>query len=232
MAATGKVWLVGAGPGDPELLTVKAVRVLSRVDVVVYDRLVSAAILDLVPQGVTRIFAGKAAGHHVLGQDEINRTVAGLALAGHEVARLKGGDPFVFGRGGEEALDLRRRGIPFEVVPGPLSVRASRAGDQLELDVAYDAPRGWHSLIVTADPAAPDLREPLAGACADAGLFLREITRPRPTLEHVFMRLSFRRRISVSRLFNMTQLTLPAVLPLTEQGHPLLVVLHALVGHG
>jgi len=118
MAATGKVWLVGAGPGDPELLTVKAVRVLSRVDVVVYDRLVSAAILDLVPQGVTRIFAGKAAGHHVLGQDEINRTVAGLALAGHEVARLKGGDPFVFGRGGEEALDLRRRGIPFEVVPG------------------------------------------------------------------------------------------------------------------
>ena len=103
------VMLVGAGPGDPDLLTMKAHRLLSEVDVIVYDRLVAKEILALIPKAVERVFAGKRA---------FNVLLTDLARTGKRVMRLKGGDPFVFGRGGEEALHLVQQGIPFEVVPG------------------------------------------------------------------------------------------------------------------
>ena len=114
----GKIFLVGAGPGDPELLTLKAARLLAAADVVVYDRLVSAAVLDLVPPGAARIYAGKAAASHALPQDEINALLVRLARSGRSVVRLKGGDPFIFGRGSEEAAYLMRHGVAVEVVPG------------------------------------------------------------------------------------------------------------------
>lgn len=112
------VSLVGAGPGDPELLTLKALRVLQRADVVVYDRLISPDVLDLIPKGTARIYAGKASGDHARPQDETNELLVRLARAGHRVVRLKGGDPLTFGRGSEEALYLARHGVPCEIVPG------------------------------------------------------------------------------------------------------------------
>ncbi|GAB6054470.1 hypothetical protein JCM17960_32900 [Magnetospira thiophila] len=118
MNSLGKVYLVGGGPGDPELLTRKAYRLLSEADAVVYDRLVSPVIVDLVPEGCTRIFVGKASGQHTLQQDKINELLVTLAQSNRRVVRLKGGDPYIFGRGSEEALHLARHGIPFEIVPG------------------------------------------------------------------------------------------------------------------
>lgn len=118
MKQTGQVYLVGAGPGDPDLLTVKAVNILKKADAVVYDRLISKDILDLVPRGCARIFAGKAAGNHAIPQNEMNELLVGLARANRVVVRLKGGDPFVFGRGSEEAAHLALNHIKFEVIPG------------------------------------------------------------------------------------------------------------------
>ena len=123
----GKVYLIGAGPGDPGLLTVKGREALERADVVVYDRLAHPSLLDYAPPSAERIFAGKARGQQELTQDGINSLLVQKAQAGLRVARLKGGDPFVFGRGGEEALELARNGVPFEVVPGVSSAIAAPA---------------------------------------------------------------------------------------------------------
>ena len=113
-----KVYLVGAGPGDPELLTVKALRLLQNADVIVYDRLVSDAVLALIPSGTARIYVGKVSGNHSLPQGEINELLVRLSARNRTVVRLKGGDPYVFGRGSEEAAELAANGVPFEVVPG------------------------------------------------------------------------------------------------------------------
>ena len=114
----GKVYLVGAGPGDPELITLKGLNCLRAADVVVYDRLVSPLLLEEAPSQATRVFVGKGPGCHSMKQEEINALLIKYAQQGHLVVRLKGGDPFVFGRGGEEALALADAGIPFEIVPG------------------------------------------------------------------------------------------------------------------
>lgn len=120
----GKVYLVGAGPGDPGLLTLKGRQVLESCDCVIYDHLVNPALLDFAPRFAERIYAGKQAGRHYVPQEQINRLLVDRAGAGRVVARLKGGDPFLFGRGGEEAQALAAAAVPWEVVPGVSSALA------------------------------------------------------------------------------------------------------------
>ncbi len=120
----GKVWLAGAGPGDPGLLTVKAKRLIETADVIVYDRLVGDAVLSLIPCGTERIDVGKTSGHHPVPQEEISRILLKEAQKGKKVLRLKGGDPFVFGRGGEEIELLSSHQIPYEIIPGITSAVA------------------------------------------------------------------------------------------------------------
>jgi uroporphyrin-III C-methyltransferase len=120
----GKVFLVGSGPGDPELLTLKADRLIKSADVMVCDQLPGKEILESIPESVEKIDAGKSAGNHKLSQNEINQVLINKAREGKTVVRLKGGDPYIFGRGGEEAEELVKEGINFEVVPGITSAIA------------------------------------------------------------------------------------------------------------
>lgn len=124
MSVHARVHLIGAGPGDPELITLRGARLLERAEVVLYDRLVHPALLERVPADALRVFVGKRCGRASVTQAEINRMMVEYARAGLRVVRLKGGDPFILGRGAEECLELARHGIPFEVVPGVSSVTA------------------------------------------------------------------------------------------------------------
>jgi uroporphyrin-III C-methyltransferase len=129
----GKVVLVGAGPGDPDLLTLKALKAIEAAEVVVYDRLVPAEVLALIPKGTARIDVGKQSGYHPIPQDEINALLVRLARAGRMVVRLKGGDPFIFGRGFEEALALEKAGIACEVIPGITAAQGCAASLRVPL---------------------------------------------------------------------------------------------------
>lgn len=133
MVESGKVFLVGAGPGDPELLTLKAAKALRSADVVLHDELVSPEILALIPARAQLLNVGKRAGKKSAAQKEINRLLIEHALLGLQVVRLKGGDPFIFGRGGEELEALRQAGVPVEVIPGVTATLGAAAGVQIPL---------------------------------------------------------------------------------------------------
>ena len=130
---SGRVYLVGAGPGDPELITLKGVRAIRNADAILFDRLVDPRLFDHAKPGALRICCGKAPGRPLMKQEEINRLLVSLAREGKTVVRLKGGDPFVFGRAGEEAAALAEAGIPCEIVPGVSSVTGATAAARVPL---------------------------------------------------------------------------------------------------
>ncbi|MFN3516924.1 MAG: uroporphyrinogen-III C-methyltransferase [Novosphingobium sp.] len=132
-SATGKVWLVGAGPGDPDLLTLRAARLIMRAALIVHDGLVDPAILALAQPKARLISVAKRRSRHTMAQDEINALLVREALAGREVVRLKGGDPFIFGRGGEEVEACDAAGVPVEVVPGISAAIGGAAAAQMPL---------------------------------------------------------------------------------------------------
>ncbi len=167
-ARPGTVYLVGAGPGDPSLLTLRAAQLIGEADVIVFDNLVSTEILaTLARPDVEQIYAGKERGNHALPQEELNLLLVRLAKEDRRVLRLKGGDPYTFGRGGEEVETLVEHGIPFEVVPGITAAAgvAAYAGIPLDssefrpgLRLRHRPPQGWqHELgLAGTGPSAPN----------------------------------------------------------------------------
>lgn len=158
----GKVWLIGAGPGDPELLTRKAARILGLADVVVHDRLIGARILDLAAPTARRLFVGKRKSRHSVPQGDINELLIALARERLQVIRLKGGDPFVFGRGGEELLACRNAGVDCEVVPGVSAALAAAASAGVPLThrgmaQAVTFITGHAAVAADGDTVEPDL---------------------------------------------------------------------------
>ena len=150
--ALGTVWLVGAGPGDPGLLTIHALNALAAADAIVYDALVDPAILSFAREGALLEFAGKRGGKPAVMQKDICERLVQLAREGKRVVRLKGGDPFIFGRGGEEALALSEAGIPFRIIPGVSSGRASLAIHGVPATMR----KTNHAVILATGHAAPD----------------------------------------------------------------------------
>ncbi len=153
----GTVQIVGAGPGDPDLLTLKAAKALSNADVVIHDRLVKTEILRLCPEGCRLIDAGKSAGRHTMTQDAINESLLHFARSGFRVVRLKGGDPFVFGRGGEEAQTLARAGVRYEIVPGVSSAVAAPAYAGIPV-THRDLASSFTVVTAHEDPRKPETR--------------------------------------------------------------------------
>lgn len=133
MTKPGTIYLVGAGPGDPDLLTLRAARLIENAQVLVHDGLVSDAILAMAPASARRISVAKKRAHHTLAQEDINALLVREALAGRDVVRLKGGDPLIFGRGGEEAEDARAAGVSVEIVPGISAANGAAAQAQIPL---------------------------------------------------------------------------------------------------
>lgn len=185
----GKAWIVGAGPGDPELITLKAVRALQAADVVLYDRLVHPALLEHAPKKAKRIYVGKEVGHpgrKASGkgrQRSINQALVAIAQAGMNVVRLKGGDPFVFGRGGEEALALHEAGIEFEVVPGISSAVAGPAA--AGIPVTHRAVSTGFAVFAGHEAAGRDNVPWQAAAQIPTAVFLMGVDR----LSHIVARL-------------------------------------------
>ena len=133
LSRIGTVYLVGAGPGDPDLLTLRAARLLASAELVVHDGLVDPAIMAMVPEGARLVSVAKQRARHTMQQDDINALLVREALAGHDVVRLKGGDPFIFGRGGEEAEACHAAGVPVQVVPGVSAALGAAAAAQIPL---------------------------------------------------------------------------------------------------
>lgn len=168
-AAPARVTLVGAGPGDPELLTVKAANALRRATLVLYDHLVGPAVIDLVPAGAERIYVGKESSHHSLPQQEIITLMLRLARAGRPLLRLKGGDGYIFGRGGEEAEALAQAGVPFDVIPGLTAAQGAAANAGIPLTHRDHAA----TLVFATGHGRED---------SDPGLDWAALARPRQTL--------------------------------------------------